>query len=52
VTQAAVFDSDFNVLGPSGPRSTVSSTIGCFAAFATHALLFHGSNAHDPFLSQ
>src|SRR5215471_13126027 len=38
VTQAAVFDSDFNVLGSERSRSTVSSTIRCFAAFATHAL--------------
>src|SRR6267142_7219106 len=28
---------------PSGPRSTVSNTIGCFAAFATHALEFVAS---------
>src|SRR4029453_8788838 len=28
---------------PSGPRSTLSSTIGCFAAFAIHALSFIAS---------
>src|SRR5437870_6702235 len=28
---------------PSGPRSTVSTTIGCFAAFVTHALEFVAS---------
>jgi hypothetical protein len=31
-------DRDFHVLGPERPRSTVSSTIDCFASLAIRAL--------------
>jgi hypothetical protein len=37
VTQTAVFDRDFNILGLECSGSTVSNTTGSFASLATHA---------------
>jgi len=40
VTQTAVFDGHFDLGIPQRSNIDVSSTIGCFTAFATHELYF------------